>query len=130
MNIADSLKSFKPLQLEPNDAENLMDLKLLFQRQLSDVIPQDHREVIISELIKRSEGLILYAFLLVHFIKENVSLLTPEQLDSTLLSGISSVYQTYFQRLERELCKELKIKEEQFLNIPECSDSCKRTFAP
>ena len=115
INIADSLKSFKPLQLEPNDAENLKDLKLLFQGQLSDVIPQDHREVIISELVKRSEGLILYAYLLVHFIKENVSLLTPEQLDSTLPSGISSVYQTYFQRLERELCEELKIKEEQFL---------------
>ena len=115
INIADRLKSFKPLQLEPNDAENLMDLKLLFENQLSDVIPQDHREVIISELVKKSEGLILYAFLLVHFIKENVSLLTPDQLESTLLSGISSVYQTYFQRLERELCKELKIKEEQFL---------------
>ena len=115
INIADSLKDFRPLQLEPNDAENLMDLKLLFENQLSDVIPQDHREVIISELVKRSEGLILYAYLLVHFIKENVSLLTPKQLDSALPSGISSVYQTYFQRLERELCKELKIKEEQFL---------------
>ena len=57
----------------------------------------------------------MYAYLLVHFIKENVSLLTPEQLDSTLPSGISSVYQTYFERLEKELCKELKIKEEQFL---------------
>ena len=115
INIADMLKDFRPLQLEPNDAENLMDLKILFEKQLSDVTPQDHREVIISELVKRSEGLILYAYLLVHFIKENVSLLTPEQLDSTLPSGISSVYKTYFQRLEMELSKELEIKGEQFL---------------
>ena len=120
INIADSLKSFKPLQLEPNDAENLMDLKLLFEKHLNDVISQDHQEVIINELVKKSEGLILYAYLLVHFIKEllmkkKASLLTPEQLDSTLPSGISSVYQTYFQRLEKELCRELKIKEEQFL---------------
>ena len=79
------------------------------------MIPQDHREVIINELVKKSEGLILYVKLLVHFIKENVSLLTPEQLNSTLPSGISSVYQTYFKRLEEELCKELMIKEEQFL---------------
>ena len=117
INIADSLKSFNPLQLEPNDAENLMDLKLLFEKQLNDVIPQDHQEIIINELVKKSEGLILYAYLLVHFIKENVSLVTPGELDSTLPSGISSVYQTYFERLERELCKELKIKEEQFLNF-------------
>ena len=115
ISIADRLGSFQPLQLEPNDAENLMDVKLLFEKQLNDVIPQDHKEVVIKELVNKSEGLILYAYLLVHFIKENVSLLTPEQLDSTLPSGISSVYQTYFQRLERELCKELKIKEEQFL---------------
>jgi len=117
INIGDSLKRFKPLQLEPNDAENLMDMKLLFEKQLSDVIPQDHQEVIINELVKKSEGLILYAYLLVHFIKENVSLLTPEQLDSTLPSGISSVYETYFERLDKELCKELKIKEEQFLSF-------------
>ena len=38
INIADSLKSFKPLQLQPDDAENLMDLNLLFQRQLSNVM--------------------------------------------------------------------------------------------
>ena len=115
INIADSLKRFKPLQLEPNDAENLMDMKLLFQKQLSDVIPQDRQEFIINELVKKSEGLILYAKLLVHFIKENVSLLTPELLDSTLPSGISFVYQTQFKRLEDELRKELMIKEEQFL---------------
>jgi len=92
-----------------------MDMKLLFEKQLSDVIPHDHQEVIITELVKKSEGLILYASLLVHFIKENVSLLTPEHLGSTLPSGNSSVYETYFRRLERELCKELKIKEKQFL---------------
>ena len=44
-----------------------------------------------------------------------LSLLTPEKLDRTLPSGISSVYQTYFHRLETELCKGLEIKEEQFL---------------
>ncbi len=115
INIADSLKSFKPLKLEPNDEENQMDLRLLFEKRLGDVIQQDHQEVIASKLVKKSEGFILYAFLLVNFIKENVSGLTLEQLDNTLPSGISSIYLTYFQRLETELCKELKIKEEQFL---------------
>ena len=41
--------------------------------------------------------------------------LTLEQLEKTLPSGISSVYQSYFQRLEEDLCKELNITEEQFL---------------
>ena len=81
------------------------------------MIEQDQKEIVINELVKKSEGLILYAFLLVNFIKESVSLLTLEQLDSALPSGISSIYQTYFQRLETELCGELKIKEEQFLTF-------------
>ncbi len=117
INIADNLKSFNPLQLEPNDEENLMDLRLLFAAQLSDVIHQGYKEIITTELVKKSEGLILYAYLLVLFIKENVSLLTLEHLYSTLPSGISSVYETYFQRLEKQLCKELEIKEEQFLTF-------------
>ncbi|XP_078353312.1 uncharacterized protein LOC144638080 [Oculina patagonica] len=117
INIADSLKSFNPLQLEPNSEENQRDLRLLFEERLSDVIHHDHQEVITTNLVKKSEGLILYAYLLVLFVQENFSLLTPEQLDNTLPSGISCVYQTYFLRLEKELCKELKIKEEQFLTF-------------
>ena len=118
INIADSLKSFKPLQLEPSDKENLKDLKLLFEKRLSEeVFLEDYQEGVVPELVKKSEGLILFANLLVEFIKENVLLLTPEQLDSTLPAGISSIYQTYFQRLETELCKELRIEEEQFLTF-------------
>ena len=117
INIADSLKSFKPLQLEPNDEENLKDIRLLFEKQLIDVIQQGHQEVVLTELVKKSEGLILYAHLLSDFINKNFSLLTLEHLGNALPSGISSVYQTYFKRLERELRKELKIEEEQFLTV-------------
>ena len=81
-----------------------------------------------SELDRKLKGLILYPSLLVHFIKENFSLLTPKKVNSTLLSGIPSVYQTYFKRLERELGQELKIKDEHFVYVPECSHSWKRTF--
>ena len=49
--------------------------------------------------------------------KKNLSILTLQQLDSTLPSGISSVYQSYFKRLETELFKELKITKEQFLSF-------------
>ena len=50
---------------------------------------------------------------MVDLIKGNVSLLTPEELGRTLPSGVSSVYQSYFERLE----KELKIGEDQFLTF-------------
>ena len=117
INIADSLQCFNPLQLEPNDGDNLRDIRLLFEKQLNHVIQKGYQEIVISELIRKSEGLILYAYLLVDFIKENILLLTPNKLGSTLPSGISSVYQTYFERLENEICKELNIKEEQFLTF-------------
>ena len=50
---------------------------------------------------------------MVDFIKKNVSLLTPDELGRTLPSGVSSVYQSYFKRLE----KELAISEELFLTF-------------
>ena len=50
---------------------------------------------------------------MVDFIKKNFSLLTPEELGRTLHSGVSSVYQSYFERLE----KELEIGEDQFLTF-------------
>ena len=114
INIADSLKSFSPLTLEPDDEENLMDIRLLLKKQLSHFIQPEHEDCVITELVKKSEGLILYAYLLTRFIKDSASSITPEHLDSTFPSGISSVYETYFQRLEKELCKELNIREEQF----------------
>jgi len=71
----------------------------------------------LRELVQKSEGVILCAQFLVDFIKTNFSILTLEQLHSTLPSGISSVYQSYFKRLETDLCKELKITEDQFFSF-------------
>ena len=117
MNIADSLNLFNPLQLEPNDEDNVRDIRLLFERKLSHVIKKEHQEIVVDELVRKSEGLILHAHLLVDFLKENVFPLDPCLLDSSLPSGISTVYHTYFKRLENELCNELSIKEEEFLTF-------------
>ena len=51
------------------------------------------------------------------FIQKNVSILTPDQLERVLPSHISSVYLSYFKRLENELCKELHADEEHFLRF-------------
>ena len=117
MNIVEKLKSLQPLLLEPNDEENLKDIHIYFERQLSDMLHAEDQDLILEELVEKSEGVILCAQFLIDFVKKNFSILTLEQLDSTLPSGVSSVYQSYFKRLETDLCKELKITEDQFFSF-------------
>ena len=113
VNIADRLEKFKPLQLEQDNEENVKDVRLFLEKRLSSVIQAGCKEVVIDALVRKAAGHFLYAHLMVDFINENVSLLTPEELQRTLPSGVSSVYQSYFERLE----KELKIGEDQFLTF-------------
>ena len=113
INIADRLKTFNPVILEQDDEENVKDIRLFLERQLCSVIQSGSEEVVIDALVREAAGLFLYAYLMVDFIKKNVSLLTPEEFGRTLPSGVSSVYQSYFERLE----KELTISEELFLTF-------------
>ena len=113
VNIADRLKKFNPIQLEQDNDENVKDIRLFLEKQLSSVIQSGSEDVVIDALVRKAAGHFLYAYLMVDFIKENVLLLTPEELGRTLHSGVSSVYQSYFERLE----KELEIGEDQFLTF-------------
>ena len=113
INIADRLKKFNPVLLEQDDEENVQDIRLFLERQLCSVIQSGSEEVVIDALVRKAAGHFLYAYLMVDFIKENVSLLTPKELGRTLPSGVSSVYHSYFERLE----KELTISEEVFLTF-------------
>ena len=116
-NITETLQNLHPLQLDPNVEENLKDIYLCFQKQLSHLLQSEHRENILQALVQKSEGVMLYAHYLVDFIKKEVPLLTSELMDSILPSDISSVYQSYFKRLETELCKEVNVAEGQFLTF-------------
>ena len=113
VNIADRLKKFNPIQLERDNEENVKDIRLFLEKQLSSVIQSGSADVVIDALVRKAAGHFLYAYLMVDFIKENVLLLTPEELGRILPSGVSSVYQSYFERLE----KELEIGEDQFLTF-------------
>ena len=117
INIWDSLKGLRPLLLEPNDEENIKDIRHLFERNLRPMFQVNNHESILTELVQKSEGVILWAQFLVDFIKENFSVLKREHLGGTIPSGISSVYQSYFKRLETELCKELNMSEDMFLSL-------------
>ena len=119
VNIAGRLKKFNPVQLKQDDEENVKDIRLFLERQLSNVIQSSFAEVVISELARKAAGHILYAYLMADFINKNFSSFTPEDLGRTLPSGVSSVYQNYFERLEKELksIEELTISADQFLTF-------------
>ena len=109
--IAKHLQKLNPLCLQQDDEENVNDIRIFFETQLGNVIQSGCEEVVINELVEKADGHILYAYLMVDFIKKNVSLLTPEELGRTLPSGVS--YQSYFERLG----KELTISEELFFTF-------------
>ena len=113
VNIADRLEKFNPIQLEQDNEENVEDIRLFLEKQLSSVIQSGSEDFVIDALVRKAAGHFLYAYLMVDFIKKNFSLPTPEELVRTLHSGVSSVYQSYFERLE----KELEIGEDQFLTF-------------
>ena len=95
IKIAENLKNLLPLQLDPNAEENVKDIYLYFDKQISHLLQSEHQEIVLRALVEKSEGVMLYAHYLADFIKKEMPVLTPELLDSILPSGISSVYHTY-----------------------------------
>ena len=117
-NITEKLKQLKPFHFESNDEENLQDIKLFLGNRTQHLIKPGNKGAIVEKLAERSEGLnMLYAFFLVSFIEEKVSALDQMDLDGSLPLAISSVYHSYFIRLENELKEELGVKGENFLNL-------------
>ena len=116
-SITEALRHLEPIELKQKREENLNDIQTLFENQLSNKIGEEHKDMILKELVKKSEGLFIYAYFILDFIQKNVSFLTPDQLQRVLPSGISSVYLSYFKRLENELCKEPDTDEESFLRF-------------
>ena len=117
LNITDKLKHLKPLELKYNDGKNVEDVRMYFQKRLEHVVKIGNLGEYVKKLVLRSEGLMLYAHFLVLLITENPSIFHEGDLDDSLPLGISSFYRSYFKRLECELCEDLHIKEEHFVNL-------------
>ena len=117
ISIAENLKNFHPLQLDPNFEENVKDIYLCFDKQISHLLQSEHQEIVLQALVQKSEGVMLYAHYLADFLKKEMPVLTPELLDSILPLGISSVYCSYFKRVESELCTELSVMEDPFFTF-------------
>jgi len=116
-NISEALKHLKPFQLESNDDKNMEDIKRFIENRTQHLIKPEKKDAIVEKLVEKSEGLMLYAYFLVLFIEENKSVLDQGNLDDSLPLAISSVYHSYFKRLENELKKELDVNEDNFLNL-------------
>ena len=117
LNIAEKLKHLKPLELKANDKENLEDVRVFCLKRLEHMVKPANVDEFVERLVLKSEGLMLYTHFLILSITENASIFHEEDLVGSSPLGISSIYHSYFKRLELELLKELDIKEEQFLNL-------------
>ena len=117
LNITEKLKYLKPFELKYNDGKNFEDVRVFFQKKLEHVVKLRNLDEYVRKLVLKSEGLMLYAHFLVLLITENPSIFHEGDLDDSLPLGISSFYRSYFKRLECELCEDLHIKEEHFVNL-------------
>ena len=117
LNIAEKLKHLKPLKLKSNDAENIEDVRLFCLKRLQRAFKLENVGEFIEKLVLKSEGLMLYAHFLILAITENPSIFHEGDLVGSSPSGITAVYHSYFKRLERELIKELNVREEHLLNL-------------
>ena len=109
-DIALKFQGLNPLLLEPDDERNLNDLRLFFEDKLGTKVEHASQEELVKNLVKKSEGLMLYASFLCRLSKDN----SIQSNIESLPEGIEEIYESYFDRLEKEL-KILGIEEEKFL---------------
>ena len=117
INITESLKHLQPIHLNQKQEENLSDIKRFFELHLGEQLEQQRKNVLLEKLVQRTEGIFLFAYFLTAALEESTSPVTLEEVESKLPLGISSVYLDHFKRLEKGLCKEFKIKEDQVLHF-------------
>ena len=111
-DIALKFQGLNPMFLVPDDERNLNDLRLFFEDKLLTTMRHPSQEELVKNLVKISEGLMLYASFLCKLSKDGSIKSNIESLPK----GIEEIYETYFDRLENEL-KILGIEEEKFLSL-------------
>lgn len=117
-NITAKLKHLKPFELESDDEKNIEDIRTVLSNRLQHLTNSSEIENVVEKLVVKSEGLMLFVHFLILYIEENPAILRRAKLDDILPVGVSSVYHSYFKRLEGELLDwNLSIKEDSFMNL-------------
>ena len=106
-DIARKFQALNPILLEPDEERNLNDLRVFFDNKI-----ETKTEVLVENLVKKSEGLMLYASFISKLFEHNFSISNTESLPK----GIEEIYESYFKRLEKDM-KKLGIGEDKFSSL-------------
>ncbi|CAB4004259.1 E3 ubiquitin- ligase DZIP3 [Paramuricea clavata] len=110
-NLIDKFKQLNPLYIEGNDVRNLNDLKMVLQERCFQA-GSVRSTNLIDSLAEKSDGLMLYAFLLSEIYNDKSSMFSIDSLPQ----GIEKHYEKYFRRLASEL-RLLEISEDKLFSL-------------
>ena len=105
-------RKFEPfnIYLEKDEKYNKRDVQMFLEEKLSSCCTSVWIKKNITAFTSISNGLMLHAFYLFKYFKENKVLVN-------LPTGLNDVFQMYFKRLEGNFKKDLKINEDIFLSL-------------
>jgi hypothetical protein len=97
LQVREKLRHFKPFEISPNDDNHNLDLGHFIRNCLTNLAERN-----VSLLCKKCEGSFLYAYFLVHELKE-IDLGIEPNLSDFAPKGISGFYEKQFERLKTGL---------------------------
>ena len=102
VNAVAKLKDLNPLEITPEHADNLKDVELFLREKLQALVPSERFDSVLSALMEKSKGLMLYAYCTIDFLSKSKSI-SWDSFISSLPSGISDWYKQYLSRLRSGL---------------------------
>jgi len=111
--MADKLTHLRPFVLRASDENNERDIELFFKDNLRTLLPTSVFEESVGRFVNQAEGLMLYAHYFIQFVEEHRDTLAPADINGIFPRGIASVYERYFDRLQ----KDLKVEEAPFADF-------------
>ena len=101
--MAVKLSHLKPLVLDARDKNNQQDIELFFRDGLQGILPDSCMAENVTRLVQKVDGLMLYAHYCIQYIEDKRDSLKPENVSEIFPLGIASVYEDYFDRLQKNL---------------------------
>ena len=102
VNAVAKLKDLNPLEITPEHADNLKDIELFLREKLQALVPSERFDSVLSALMEKSKGLMLYAYCTIDFLSKSKDI-SWDSFISSLPSGISDWYKQYLSRLQSGL---------------------------